>query len=426
MKRFFLVLTVLVVGAHPAFAQEPIEMQPASETSRLLFDTLLSLSAGLMAMVVIVGLCAREAGLVRAKNAVASCTKMITLTAICSLAAWVAGYNLIFSVEPGGFLGDFVVWSVPENETDERASAAQFLQVALASAIGMAIVSGAVAERIRFWPFAIFAAAYSALIFPIAASWIWGNGYLAAAWKYSDFAGAALIHGCGGWAALAGAVILGPRLARYDGEEPREQPPSNVGLAAVGGLLIWVSLLALSAGAHLSFSSAADAVAISRILVNSQLAAAGGVFAALVLTEIIYKRVDLPILINGAVGALVAISAGPIEPALWQAVTIGAFSGVIVTVTGPLLDRFRIDDAVGAIPTHLVCALWGALIVPWSNESATYLGQIAGAVVIGAFSLTMGILFWTGLRYTVGLRVTAERELAGLDSRPEASPRPRL
>jgi Amt family ammonium transporter len=234
------------------------------------------------------------------------------------------------------------------------------------------------------------------------------------------------VHVCGGWAALAGAVIVGPRLARYEGDEPRDLPAANAGLVAMGGALAWIALMGLGASALGSLARAEDGVAIATILINSHLAAAGGVVVAIILTEIIYKRADLVILVNAGIAALIAISAGPISPTTWQAVIIGAFSGAIVTVTRPLLDRLRIDDAVGALPTHLLCGIWGVLIVPWSNEEATYLGQLAGIVIVSAFSLTMSILLWTVLRYTVGVRVAADREIAGLDMRAAAAPKPKL
>ncbi|NWG71618.1 MAG: ammonium transporter [Parvularculaceae bacterium] len=426
MARISACILLLGLFASPAVAQEATELQPATETSRFIFTSLLALAAGAGLILLLAGFAAREAGVVRAKNAGASAVKAVALVAVSSLAAWLVGYNLIFSVEAGGFLGDFSVWAPNEEGASAISDAARFLYVALGGAAGAAILAGAVAERIRFWPFLVFTAAYASLVFPIAASWTWGGGYLAAAWKFVDFGGASLVHACGGWAALAGAVIVGPRLARYDGEEPRVQPPSNPGLAAVGGLLIWLGLFAFMAGALPSLSAAADAMALARIFVNAQLAAAAGVVAAIALTEIIYKRPDLNTLINGAIGGLVAISAGPAEPALWQAAIIGAFSGAIVTVTRPLFDRFRIDDAAGVLPAHLLCGIWGALIVPWSNENATYLGQAAGVVVTAAFSLTMSILIWTLLRYTVGLRVSPERELAGLDLRGEAAPKPKM
>lgn len=426
MTRALAIIALVLLGAGPAGAQEPVELQPATESSRFIFSTLLTLAAGAGAMLLLAGFAAREAGVVRPKNAGAGALKAVALVAVSSLAAWLVGYNLVFSVEPGGFLGDFSVFAPNGKDADPSSDSARFLYVALAGATGMAVVAGAVAERIRFWPFLVFAAAYAALIFPITASWVWGEGYLAAAWKFSDFAGANLIHACGGWAALAGAVIVGPRLARYDGGEPREQRPGNPGLLAVGGLLVWLGLFALLAGGQEGMTTAADSMALSRVIVNAQLAAAAGVLAAIVLTEIIYKRADLNILLNGAIGGLVAISAGPLEPALWQAAIIGAFSGAIVTVTGPLLDRFRVDDAVGVLPAHLLCGIWGALIVPWSNESTTYLGQAAGVVIVAAFSLTMSILLWTLLRYTAGVRVSPERELAGLDLKGEASPRPKM
>lgn len=422
-------LALLAAGAS---AQEPADLQPASETSRFIFSTLLLLVSGAATLLLLAGLAAREAGIVQAKNAGAAGVKSLVLGSVCALASWLVGYHLAFSVEPGGFLGGFAIWT-PDDEDPGglgRASAARWLFMTSAAAVAAASISGALAERLKFWPLAIFAAGFAAVIFPVAAGWDWGGGYLEARWRFSDFAGATLVHSAAGWAALAGAVIVGPRLARYHDGEPAPWPAASPALAAIGGLFIWLGWFGLVAGAQLALTSAQDAVALARLFVNSHLAAAAGVVAAAALTSLIYKKVELPIVVNGAIGGLVAISAGPVEPALWQAAVVGAFSGVIVTVTGPLLDRFRIDDVVGAVPAHLVCGVWGTMIVPWANESATYLGQAAGAVIVGAFALSMSILFWTFLRYTVGVRATPSREAGGLDAAElglESAPRfPRL
>lgn len=417
-KLFAFLTASLALLAAGAAAQDAAEIQPASETSRFIFSTLLSLASAAATLLLLAGLAAREAGLVQAKNAGAAGVKILVLGSVCALASWLVGYNLAFSVEPGGFLGDFSVWTPDDSDPAElgRAAASRWLFMASAGAVAAASISGALAERLKFWPLAIFAAGFAAIIFPVAAGWDWGGGYLEARWRFSDFAGATLVHSSAGWAALAGAVIIGPRMARYHGGEPAPWTASSPALAALGGLFIWLGWFGLVGGAQLALSSALDAVALTRALVNSQLAASAGVVVAAALTSIIYQKVELPIVVNGAIGGLVAISGGPIEPALWQAVVIGAFSGVIVTVTGPLLDRFRIDDVVGAVPAHLLCGVWGTMIVPWTNESADYLGQSAGVVIVGAFSLSMSILFWTFLRYTVGVRATPSREAGGLDA----------
>lgn len=423
----FAVLAVAFASAGAA-AQEAVELQPASETSRFIFSTLLLVASGAATFLLLAGFAAREAGLVQAKNSGAAGVKILVLASVSALASWLIGYNLAFSVEPGGFIGNFSIFAPDDSDLSAqgRAAAARFLFMTSATAIAAAAFSGALAERLKFWPLAIFAAAYAAVIFPIVAGWDWGGGYLEARWRFADFAGATLVHSSAGWAALAGAVIIGPRLARYHDGEPVSWPAASPALTAIGGILAWLGWFGLVAGAHLALASAQDAVALARIIANAHLAAAAGVVVAAALTSIIYKKVEIPIVVNGAIGAMVAISGGPIEPALWQAVVIGAFSGVIVTVTGPLLDRFRIDDVVGAVPTHLLCGIWGTMIIPWTNASASYLGQAAGVVIVGAFSLSMSILMWTFLRYTIGVRASPSREAGGLDALElglEAAPR---
>jgi Amt family ammonium transporter len=424
-----LALAVALLGAAlPALAQDPVELQPATETSRFVISTLVLLAASAAGVLAVAGLAAREAGFVQAKNAGAAGLKAIAIASVCALVAWAVGYGLIYSVEPGGFLGDFRIWTPDDVDPSirGRGSAAHWLFMVSACAISAIIYAGALAERIRLWPLILFTGAFAALVFPVAAGWSWGGGYLAAAWRFSDFAGATLIHSVGGWAALAGAVIVGPRLARYGETGPLPWPPGNPAMAALGALLVWIGAVGFSFGAHGAVNSANDAIALARIGANSTISAAAGVVVAAFLTTVIYRKIELPIVVNGAIGGLAAIAAGPVAPELWQAIVIGAFSGAIVTVTGPLLDRFHIDDPVGAIPAHLLCGVWGSLIVPWCDEKATYLGQVAGIVIVGAYALTMSILIWTLLRYTIGARAAAELELSGADAAElglEAAPR---
>lgn len=417
MKRLAAAAMLALTFVQAAQAQDAAEMQPASEASRYLFSTLLMLASGAASMLLIAGLLAREAGLVQARSAGSSALRTIAVLALSALLMWLLGFNLIFRIEPGGFLGTLAIWSPDDSDpaTAGLAAASRWFFVATGAAIAATIIAGALAERVRLWSFLIFAAAFMSAIFPVVASWDWGKGYLEEVWRFADFSGATIVHSCGGWAALAGAVIVGPRLNRYLSEGAPRSLPSNPVLVAMGGLLIWVGWFGFCGGALGSLGAVADAVALSRVVVNSTLAAAAGSLAAIALNSIIYKKVELQTAVNGAVGGLVAISAGPIDPALWQGVVIGAFSGVIVTLTGPLLDRFRIDDAAGVVPAHLVCGLWGTLIVPWANEEASYMGQLAGVVIIGAYALTMSILFWTVLRYTIGVRLPPERERSGVD-----------
>ncbi|NWG91015.1 MAG: ammonium transporter, partial [Parvularculaceae bacterium] len=314
-------------------------------------------------------------------------------------------------------LGSFALWSAKDVDPvgAGRASAAGFFLQSALVAVAAAIISGALAERVRLVAFLLFTAFYAGLVHPIAASWDWGGGYLEADWKFLDRAGATIIHASAGAAALAGAIIVGPRRGRFPAKRASAPLASNVPLSVVGALIVWLSGLGLVAGSAQPFGAIGDAIGAAGVVVSANLAVSGGVLAAIVMSSMIYKRVDPALVVNGAIGGLVAISADPISPALWQAALIGAFGGVIVTAGGPLLERLRIDDARGAAPAHLFCGVWGAAVVPWTNADASILGQLVGAGMIAGFSFAMSALLWIAIKYSIGARVSAEDELAGVD-----------
>ncbi len=393
-----------------AGAQEPgAELQPATETSRYVFDSTLLIVSAFAVMAMSMGLALREAGLARMEQPLVP-LKCLAVAAVAAAMTWLCGSGLASGVEPGGFLGDFVWWTAgDEAPGGGRAPGAIFLLQAALAAAGAMIVSGAVAERMKMWPFMVFAGVFAGLIYPVASSWAWGGGVLQQR-GFVDYAGATILHSAAGWAALSGALLIGPRYLRQDSARFDAARPIDPGLAACGAVLIWFGVYGAVAGASAGLASVAAATAIAAALVNAALAASAGVLAAMIMTQIVYRRIDAAATINGAVGALAAISAEPFAPALWQAAVIGAFSGAIVTVGAPLLARARIDDVAGAIPAHLFCGVWGTLIVPWTKESASYVEQIIGIAMIGGFSSVMAFLAWTLLKYTVGLRLAAQTE----------------
>ena len=418
MKKNSVVATVSVIAtlacAAPAFAQEAA---PASDTSLFVFNSMLFLFSGMVVMFMAAGFCMLEAGLVRTKNAAAICLKNVAVFSVSGIMVWLTGYNLIYGVEPGGLLGSFGVWSADDSypmSVGYAASSDWFFQMVFV-ATAASIVSGTLAERIKFWPFIIFTAILTGVIYPIEASWVWGKGFLDAKFAFSDFAGSTLVHATGGWAALAGALVLGPRRGKYSGNHVTPLPGSNLPLAALGTFILWLGWFGFNGGSQLALGTISDAVSVSNVLVNTNMAACGGVISAMVMTSVIYKKTDLTIVLNGAIGGLVSITAGPLTPAIWQAVLIGAFGGVIVTVAVPFLDRLKIDDVVGAIPAHLLCGIWGTMIVPWTNSDASFLGQAVGSLMIGAFVFVVSGLIWIALKYSVGIRVSSEVEHAGLD-----------
>ncbi|MEO0319475.1 MAG: ammonium transporter [Pseudomonadota bacterium] len=380
-----------------------------------LFDTFLFLVAGMVVMFMAAGFCMLEVGLVRSKNAATICVKNISLYAVAGLMVWLIGYNLIYDIEPGGFLGGLAIWG-GASDLDKTAHAAHadwFFQMVFVATCA-SIVSGTLAERIRLWPFMIFVAVLTGLIYPIQASWQWGEGWLLER-GFVDFAGSTLVHATGGWAALAGALMLGPRRGKFIGPRTNPMPGSNLPLATLGTFILWLGWFGFNGGSQLAFGTVDDAKTVAQIFVNTNMAACGGVVTALLLTQIIYKKVDLTIVLNGAIGGLVSVTADPVSPAIWQAIFIGAIGGVIVTVAVPVLDRLKIDDVVGAIPAHLFCGVWGTLVVAWPNPEATVVNQLTGIVSIGLFVFVMSMLVWTVLKYTIGIRVSQEDEMQGLD-----------
>jgi len=390
-------------------AAQAQEIISAGDTVRFIFDTGVLLAGGLAALMMITGFCMRDAGMARIANAPAVCLRMAGLFALTALMMWLVGYNLIFSVEKGGLLGGFSLWRAADIDpvTAGAASGARWLLHTGYAAVAAAIVAGAVAERVKLWPFLLFIAGFSALIYPLAASWSWGGGYLADSWRFYDHGGAVVVHGAGGAAALAAALIIGPRAGRYFQGGMRAIAPQTLLLAALGGGLILPAWLVLNAASLGAASSVEDLISIGTISVNTVVAGASGMFAALALTQIIYKRASLGVAISAMIGGLVAITADPLHPMVWQAAMIGAVGGVIVTVAPPFLDRYRIDDPASVISAHLLCSFWAALIVPWTNGDVGLIGQAVGVGAITGFAFVMSALLWMALKYTTGVRLPA-------------------
>jgi Amt family ammonium transporter len=347
-------------------------------------------------------------------------TKNIALFSIAAIMYWLVGYNLMY---PGdgwtvaGWVGSFATASIggePALETGYAVGSDFFFQLMFCAATA-SIVSGTLAERIKLWPFLIFTAILTGFIYPIEASWQWGGGWLSKT-GFSDFAGSTLVHATGGFAALAGAIILGPRLGKF-GKDGRvnPMPGSNLALATLGTFILWLGWFGFNGGSQLALGTEADANAVAIIFANTNMAAAAGSLAALILTQVIYKRIDLTMVLNGALAGLVSITAGPLDPTLFGALWIGAVGGVIVVIAVPMLDRMKIDDVVGAIPVHLIAGFWGTLAVPFYTAGTSFVTQIIGFASIGAFVLVVSGVFWMILKMTMGLRPSEEDEMLGLD-----------
>ncbi len=397
-----------------------------------IFNTLLFLIGGFLVFFMAAGFCMLEAGLVRQRNVAMQLTKNVALFSLAGLAYYFIGYNLMYplgdwtigSNETGGYLGAFGVAimeavGIGAEEADDveyASTASDFIFQLMFCAATASIVSGALAERIRLWPFLIFVVILTGIIYPIQASWQWGEGFLYTQFGFLDFAGSTVVHSVGGWAALAGAIILGPRLGKY-GKDGRvnAMPGSNLALATLGMFILWLGWFGFNGGSQLAMGSIGDVADVSRIFVNTNMAASAGAVAALILTQLVYGKVDLTMVLNGALAGLVSITAEPLEPSIFMAILIGGIGGVIVVFTVPLLDKFKIDDVVGAIPVHLFAGIWGTMAVLLTNGDATFMGQLMSLIIIGAFVFVTSLVVWIILKGAMGIRVSEEAEMSGLD-----------
>ncbi len=432
MKRTGLLSVAVAAALMPSLALGQDENGLAESVETLstemvfIFNTLLFLIGGFLVFFMAAGFCMLEAGMVRAKNTTMQLTKNIALFSLAAIAYFVVGFMIMY---PGdgwiidGWLGmplltvlEPVGVSFDAIEDIEYASVGSdfFFQLMFCAATA-SIVSGAVAERIKLWPFLAFVVVLTGLIYPIQASWSWGEGWLDGI-GFSDFAGSSIVHSAGGWAALTGVIILGARAGKYKDGKVNPIPGSNLALSTLGVFILWLGWFGFNGGSELALGTV-DAVAnVSRIFANTNTAAAGGAVAALVMSHFMFGKADLTMVLNGALAGLVSITAEPLEPGLGLATIIGAVGGVIVVFTVPMLDKLKIDDVVGAIPVHLFAGIWGTLAVVLSNSDANIVSQLIGILAIGAFMAGASAIVWMILKFTVGIRVDEEAEIAGLDT----------
>ena len=399
---------------------------PNSEDMIFIMNSLIMLLGGILVFWMAAGFAMLEAGLVRSKNVTMQLLKNVTLFITACFMYYLIGYLIMY---PGddwliagvfGSLGTAVVEAVgiTAAEADDygyASTSSDFFFQIMFCATTASIVSGALAERIRLWPFLAFTAVLTAFIYPIQASWHWGGGFLAEM-GFSDFAGSTTVHSVGGWAALTGAIILGPRLGKYKDGKVVAMPGSNLALATLGMFILWMGWFGFNGASQLAFSSVGDAADVGRIFANTNAGAVGGALAALIATQFLFKKPDLTMVLNGALAGLVSVTAEPLTPSLGAATLIGAVGGVIVVFAVPLLDKFKIDDVVGAIPVHLFAGIWGTLAVPLTNSDASFGTQIQAILIVGAFVAVLTGLVWYILKLAVGIRVPQEAEVTGLDT----------
>jgi Amt family ammonium transporter len=421
MKITKLLTTGAALVLLPTLALAQEEAAPGfDEIGPYIMTTLLFLVGGFLVFWMAAGFAMLEAGLVRSKNVAMQLTKNIALFSIAAIMYWLVGFNLMY---PGDFNGYFAPNFVPtvlepvglaaaDASLDYASVASDFFFQLMFVAATASIVSGALAERIKLWPFLIFVIVLTGFMYPISGSWQWGGGWLSEM-GFSDFAGSTIVHSVGGWAALAGALILGPRIGKYKDGRTVPMPGSNLALATLGTFILWLGWFGFNGGSQLAAGTVGDITDVGRIFANTNMAASAGAVAALILTQILYKKVDLTMVLNGALAGLVSITAEPLAPSLFGALITGAIGGVIVVFTVPLLDKFKIDDVVGAIPVHLFAGIWGTLAVAF--YTGNWGAQITGIIAYGVFTFVIALVVWVILKAVMGIRVSEEAEINGLD-----------
>ena len=419
--RLLLILGLLMAGSSAAYAA-------VAEETAFVLNTFSFLLWGGLVMWMAAGFTMLEAGSVRTKNASVICLKNIGLYSIAGLAYYIVGYSLMYT-DVASVIGSFKLFYRPSAEElallagDGDASAVigngysvmsdWFFQMVFV-ATAASIVSGALAERVKMWPFFLFTLFLTAFIYPVVGAWTWGGGWLGSM-GFQDFAGSTIVHGTGGWAALAGILVIGPRLGKFrkDGSV-KVTAPSNVVLVTLGVLILWFGWFGFNGGSQLALGSAADVVTMGHVLVNTNLAAAAGVMTALAFSHLILRRMDMFAGLNGAIAGLVSITAGPdITSHLW-AVIIGAIGGIICTVAIKLLEKMKLDDVVGAVPAHLFAGVWGTLAVCIA-AGGNFGVQLLGVVAVGAFVFVVSLVLWKVIDVLLGVRVTKQVEQLGQD-----------
>ncbi len=383
-----------------------------------IFNSLLFLICGFLVMFMAAGFAMLESGMVTSKSVSVICAKNIGLYSIAGIMFWLFGYNLAYGIPEGGYIGTFTPWSDASAVDTGYADGSDWFFQMVFCATTVSICSGAMAERIKLWPFFLFAAILAGIIYPIVMGWQWGGGWLAEL-GFSDFAGSTLVHSTGGAAALAGIMLLGARYGRFDSKgEARAIKPfaaSSIPLVTVGVFILWLGWFGFNGGSQLAIGTFDDAVAVSSIFINTNLAACGGVMAAAIITRLMFGKTDVIQMLNGAIGGLVAVTAEPLAPSPLAAIFIGAVGGLIVVFGTKLLFSFKLDDVVGAIPAHMFAGIWGTLAVPITNADASFSAQLVGVLSINIFVFAVSYVIWSIMKATFGIRLSKEAETKGTD-----------
>ena len=412
-KQLTLVIVIFFNITGSALAETTISLE-----GQYIFNTLGFYLGGVLVAFMAAGFCMLESGLVTTKSVSTIAAKNIGKFAICSLIFFFCGYNLAYGIPEGGFIGSFSMWTdASELATGYSDYSDWFFQTMFVCATA-SIVSGAVAERIKIWPFFIFAAIMAGLIYPISMGWQWGGGWLSTA-GFSDFAGSTLVHACGGAAALAGVLVLGAREGRFGkkGESKSLVPfaASSIPLVTLGTFLLWFGWFGFNGFSQLAMGTFDDVNAISKIAVNTHLAGAAGTVSAAAITRLIGGKTDIIMMLNGALAGLVAITAEPLTPSPLVAILIGSIGSLIMYFGTKFLESKKIDDVVGAIPVHMFAGIFGTLIVPLTNPTTNFGTQLTGVIAVCLFSFILSYITFRVLKTTIGLRISSQAEKLGTD-----------
>ena len=413
ISKFFLGAIIFALFSGQAFADTTV-----SDESQYIFNSLAFYIGGVLVAFMAAGFCMLESGLVTTKSVSTIAAKNVGKFAICSIIFFLFGYQMAYGISEGGYIGSFSIWSEGSKiSTGYSDSSDWFFQTMFVCAT-VSIVSGAVAERIKIWPFFIFAVLMSGFIYPISMGWQWGGGWLSTA-GFSDFAGSTLVHACGGAAALAGVMVLGARAGRFTSRGgKRIMVPfaaSSIPLTTLGTFLLWFGWFGFNGMSQLAMGTFDDVTAISKIAVNTHLAGAAGTFAGAAVSRLMGGKTDVIMMLNGALAGLVAITAEPLTPSPMTAIFIGAIGAIIMYFGTKMLESFGLDDVVGAIPVHMFAGIFGTLVVPFTNGDTSFGTQFLGTISVVLFSFILSYGVFYGLKSTIGLRISKEAERLGTD-----------
>lgn len=397
--------------------EDLVELGATVSELRFALDTFYFLISGALVMWMAAGFAMLEAGLVRSKNTTEILTKNVCLYSISCVMFLIVGYNIMYVDNgEGGWLPSISTLIGSQAADADHALESDFFFQVVFVATAMSIVSGAVAERMKLWSFLAFSVVMTGFIYPVEGYWTWGGGFLSEA-GFVDFAGSGIVHMAGAAAAISGVLLLGARKGKYGANgQVNPIPGSNLPMATLGMFILWMGWFGFNGGSQLLVSDAENATAVAKIFLNTNSAAAFGAVSSLIVCKVVWGKADLTMILNGALAGLVAITADPLSPSIAFAGVIGLAAGGLVIFSIVALDRFKIDDPVGAISVHGVAGFFGLMLVPLSNADATLLSQLYGAGVIFAWVFSASFVVWYILKITMGIRVTEEEEYKGMDA----------